>query len=89
MEQPDYHTCSYTLRADAPSEDIWAQAQANNAYISFNGFGDVVITIDSRNPYISQFVLAHSEWIARTQSIAYYKAGPNYAEPFTHRARLD
>jgi hypothetical protein len=78
MLEPDYYLIEFHLYPDAPSELIWDQAQAQGAYIKFNPIGDVVIIIDSRHSYSTQFALQWGEWVGIVRRDGYYAEGPEY-----------
>jgi hypothetical protein len=64
----EFSVCTYTLHPDAPSEDIWEEAQAHGCWVKFSrGYNDVQIVIDSRLAYNTYFVLKYTDWIACTQ----------------------
>lgn len=72
MVNPDYFHIKHLLKTGAPSEDIWMDAQAHGAWISFNAFGDVEVCMDSRSPYCLIFTLRYSDWISQTTSEGYF-----------------
>ena len=69
---PDFYHISHTLKAGAPSEDIWMDAQLYGCWISFNHFGDLSVGMDSRWPYALIFAIRYSEWIDSTRMEAYF-----------------
>jgi hypothetical protein len=51
---------------------MWAEAQAHDAYIKFNGFGDVIFTLDQRNPYNTLFAVKYSDNFSTIVREGYY-----------------
>jgi len=71
MVKPTHYIIEYTLWPDAPSEDIWAEVQAQGGYIKFNAFGDVTVILDSRNPFNTMFALRWMDWVGRVKREAW------------------
>ena len=78
MLEPDYYTIEFHLYPDAPSEDIWAVAQAQGAWLKFSRVGDVVVCFDSRNSAASWFAIQWADWIGLVTREGWYAEGPEY-----------